>query len=156
MPLYQERYGWRTVMTAVHFLPTGVFSGTIATVSSTFVTMLNQAVNPRRPCVCLHCQHGSSVRRRICEVLELYLPCIHCRHPWQYDSLHQRQYCYIYEVRNEVSSLRNVLMALVSSCGISRNSGRRATWNSPWTRMLTSVQESVDNKRAAQGYLSRY
>src|ERR1700733_15513116 len=41
MPLYQERYGWRTVMTAVHFLPTGVFSGTIATVSSTFVTMLN-------------------------------------------------------------------------------------------------------------------
>lgn len=41
VPLYQEQYGWSTVVTAVHFLPTGVFGGAISTVASSFVTKVN-------------------------------------------------------------------------------------------------------------------
>lgn len=41
MPLFQEQYNWGTVMTAVHFLPTGIFSALVAGVSSNFVKHVN-------------------------------------------------------------------------------------------------------------------
>lgn len=37
MPLFQTDYHWGTVMTAVHFLPTGVFSAIVAVFSSNFI-----------------------------------------------------------------------------------------------------------------------
>ncbi|KAI0043880.1 MFS general substrate transporter [Auriscalpium vulgare] len=41
MPLFQTVYGWSAIMTSVHFLPTGIFSGAIAGFSGSFPKYIN-------------------------------------------------------------------------------------------------------------------